>query len=209
MRFFIALIMVILPLIACAESKTAKPEFVEGQDYTVIPGQPKPPKTGKITATEFYWYGCGHCYKFESLVKKWKKTLADDVEFSASPAIWRPAMRTHAKLYYTAQSMGVLDKLHQVFFESMHLKGMRLVDLAEIEKVVSEHGVDGKVFVSTMESFAVDAQVKLADSRQKNFRISATPEMVVADYYHVKTKGSQKRMLEVVDFLIEKLRSER
>lgn len=211
MRIFALALALVMPLLACADGEPTKPKFEEGKDYVVLSGQPKPSKSGPIEVTEVFWYGCGHCYQFENLVGPWKKNLADDVEFIQSPAIWNDMMRTHAQLYYTAASLEALDKLHPAFFDAMHKKNMRLTRDEEIAKVVSQHGVDGDVFVKTMDSFAVNAQVTQADKRQRAYKVSGTPEMVVAGYYHVGTAkaGSQKRMLEVVDFLIEKVREER
>ncbi len=209
MRFIIILLALALPMLASAQLAPVKASFEEGKHYTVIPGSSKPAKTGKITVTEFYWYGCGHCFKFEPMVSKWAAKLPADVEFSASPAMWRDNMRTHAKLYYTAKSLGKLEPLHQAFFDAMNVKRNRLVKPAEISKIVSAHGVDGKVFLETMDSFAVNAQVKLADSRQKNYRISATPELVVGGYYHIRATGGQKQMLDVASYLVEKIRNER
>lgn len=211
MRVFAIVLSLILPLLACAED-TAK--YKEGEHYIVIAGQPQPAKTGKIEVTELFWYGCGHCYAFEPLIQKWKAGIADDVQFIGSPAVWRDAMGTHAKLYYTAKSMGVLDKLHSVFFETLH-KAPRptaaLVNAQDIAATVSKHGVDGDLFVKTMDSFAVNSQVQQAIARQKSYKISGTPEMVVAGYYLVSSSkaGGHKEMLEVVDYLVDKIRTER
>lgn len=218
MRIVALLLALITPLLACAEqAEPAKPAFDEGKHYTVIAGQPKPAATGPIKVTEVFWYGCGHCYTFEPHIQGWKKTKADDVKFVGSPAMWKqrvqPAdlMWTHAKLYYTASAMSKLDLLHPAFFEAMHLKNMRLVAPEEIKKVVSEKGVDGDLFLKTMESFAVNAQVNQADQRQKTFKVTGTPEIVVGDYYHVSASkaGGQKEMIDVINFLVDKIRKER
>lgn len=217
MRFLIATLgFLVLPMLACA-AEPAKPAYEEGKHYTVLAGQPKPAKTGKIEVTEMFWYGCGHCYMFEPLLEEWQKTLADDVSLVRSPAMWQQrrnppdAMWTHAKLYYTASALGKLDTLHPVFFEAMHKFNKRLVNSDEIGAVVSAQGVDGEAFVKTMDSFAVNAQVTQADARQRAYRVTGTPELVVGGYYHVSASnvGSQKEMLQVADFLIDKIRSER
>lgn len=215
MRILAVVLGLALPLFANAQS--VEPKFEEGVHYTVLAGQPKPDKSGDIEVTEIFWYGCGHCYTFEPLLQEWKKDLAEDVEFTRSPAMWKQrrnpadAMWTHAKLYYTASALGELDKLHDAFFKAMHVKNQRLIDDAEIAKVVAEQGVDGETFIKTMDSFAVNSQVTQADARQRAFQISGTPEVVVEGYYHISASkaGGQKEMLEVVDFLVEKLRAER
>lgn len=215
MRILAVFLGLVLPLFAYAES--AKPKYEEGVHYTVLAGQPKPAKSGDIEVTEMFWYGCGHCYTFEPILQKWKEKVADDVAFSRSPAMWKQrrnpadAMWTHAKLYYTASALGELETLHDAFFKAMHVKNKRLVDKSEIAEVVSAQGVNGETFVKTMDSFAVNSQVTQADARQRNYQITGTPEMVVGGYYHVNASkaGGQQQMLDVVDFLVNKVRSER
>lgn len=217
MRFLIAILGLALPMLACADSKPATPAYEEGKHYTVLADQPKPPQTGKIEVTEMFWYGCGHCYTFEPLLEEWQKTLADDVALVRSPAMWQQrrnppdAMWTHAKLYYTATALGQLNTLHMAFFEAMHRFNKPLVNSNEIASVVSAQGLDGEAFIKTMDSFAVNAQVTQADARQRAYKVTGTPELVVGGYYHVSaTKaGTQAEMLKVTDFLIDKIRKER
>lgn len=216
MRIFAVIFGLILPLLACAEDAPVKPKFIEGEHYQVLAGAPKPAKTGNIEVTEFYWYGCGHCYSFEPLIAEWRKGLASDVSFTQSPAMWKSrnpenAMWIHAKLYYTAKALGQLEKLHPVFFDAMHVKHKKLVNNDEIAALVTAQGLDGDAFVKTMDSFAVNAQVTLADSRQREAKVTGTPEMTVGGYYHISTgpAGGQKGMLEVANFLIDKIRNER
>lgn len=217
MRFLVAFLGLAMSMLACAAESPAKPKYEEGKHYTVLSNLPKPAKTGKIEVTELFWYGCGHCYLFEPQLAEWEKKLPGDVTLVRSPAMWRQggstpdAMWTHAKLFYTASALGSLDKLHPVFFEAMHKLNKRLLTQEEISPLVTAQGLDGEVFVKTMDSFAVNAQVNQADARQRKYQVSGTPEMVVGGYYHVNTvaSGGQKEMLQIVDFLIEKIRSER
>lgn len=215
MRILAVILGLAMPLLACAQGEKAKPAFEEGVHYSVLSGQDKPSAANKIEVVEMFWYGCGHCYTFEPLVQSWKKELKDDVNFSRSPAMWKQrrepadAMWTHAKLYYTANAMGVLDKLHMAFFDAMHKKNKALISGDEIAQLVSAHGVDGELFVKTMDSFAVNAQVQQADKRQRTYKVTGTPEMVVEGYYHISATqaGGQQKMLDVAEFLIEKVRA--
>src|SRR5690606_12416261 len=123
-----------------------------------------------------------------------------DVKLVRSPAMWRQArnpadaMWTHARLFYTATARGQLDKLHHVFFDAMHKHNKRLISPDEIKSVVTAQGLDGETFVKTMDSFAVNAQVTQADARQRDYRVTGTPEIVVGGYYHVSAAnaGGQK-----------------
>ncbi|HEY7774152.1 MAG TPA: thiol:disulfide interchange protein DsbA/DsbL [Marinagarivorans sp.] len=220
MRIAALILGLALPLLACAEDKasttTPAKTFEEGKHYTVISGATKPAKSDVVDVIEVFWYGCGHCYTFEAHIEPWAEKAPDYVNFTQSPAMWkqrRPGvpqdmMWTHAKLYYAAKAIQGLDKLHHAFFEAMHKDRKLLLDDAEIATVVDKAGFDGKNFVGVMNSFAVAGQVKQADDRQRQYKITGTPEIVVADYYHISASkaGGQKEMLEVVDYLVEKLR---
>lgn len=212
MRFLAVVLGLMLPFMAYAEDAA---KYKEGQHYTIIEGAPKPGKTGKIEVTEFFWYGCGHCYNFEPLIQKWKSGIASDVTFTATPAVWRDPMVPHAKMYYTARSLKLLDKLHPVFFNYLNrapggaARALQTSD--QIANLVKQHDVDADAFVATMESFAVNSQLQQGLARQKAASITGTPEMVVAGYYLVSSSkaGSHQAMLDVVDFLVEKIRKER
>ena len=75
------------------------------------PPQPVDSK-GKIEVIEFFWYGCPHCYSLEPHIEAWLKKLPPDVEFRRVPAIFNQRWGHDAAIYYTLESMGLLDKLH-------------------------------------------------------------------------------------------------
>ena len=217
-----------MALFACAEDKKVKEvkkevkaekaeavEYVEGKHYSIVKNSKKPAPGSKVEVMEVFWYGCGHCFKFESVLKPWKDKKANYIDFKRTPAMWtvrRPGMPSnwmeiHAKLYYTAQSMQYLDKLHLAFFEAMHKQNKQMYSPKEIENVVSAQGFNGKNFVAVMDSFAVKSLVEQADRRQKQYSITGTPEIIVGGHYHVTAKkaGTQKAMLEIASHLAKKI----
>ena len=205
-NLFLALaLFALLPLAACAQENT----YVEGKHYDTISPPLRARDPGKIEVIEFFWYGCGHCYNFEPLVTQWKKTLADDVSFMPSPAVWNAPMGLHAQAFYTAQALGVLDSVNGALFAAMNVDKKRLGSEAEIGEIFTANGVDGETFSKTFRSFGITSQVKQADARARGARITGTPEMVVAGKYRVGTRkaGTQADMLKIVDFLIAKERA--
>jgi protein dithiol oxidoreductase (disulfide-forming) len=223
MRISALILGLVLPLFSYAQATNAqdaapaaKKTYEEGTHYSVIPGATKPAKSDKVKITEVFWYGCGHCFKFEDVLHPWLATKPAFIEFTQSPAMWlqrRPGvpqdmMWTHAKLYYAAKAVNALDTLHKAFFEAMHKEQKQLLTDDEIAAVVTRAGHDGKNFIGVMNSFAVAGMVKQADDRQKTYKITGTPELVVGDYYHVNaTKaGGQKEMLDVALYLAETLK---
>ena len=45
-------------------------DYVEGEHYDVISPAVRA-SSEKIEVTEFFWYGCGHCYNFEPQLSQW------------------------------------------------------------------------------------------------------------------------------------------
>jgi thiol:disulfide interchange protein DsbA len=186
-------------------------EYEAGTDYDVISPALRTRNADKIEVLEFFAYSCGHCYNFEPLITQWKQGLADDVEFLPSPAVWNAAMEPHAKAFYAAQALGVLDKMHGALFAAMHVDKKRLSSEAEIRQVFVNNGVSAADFDKAYGSFGIGSQVRQAISRQKSARITGTPEMVVAGKYRVTTgkAGSQAGMLKIADALVAKERAQR
>ena len=186
----------------------AAQEWVEGEHYDVITPAIRG-SSDKIEVTEFFWYGCGHCYNFEPQVVQWKKTLADDVVVKGSPAMWNSLMEVHAKAFYAAEVLGVLDKVHMPLFQAINVDRKRLASEDELADLFAANGVAREDFSKAFNSFGVGSQVRQANARARAAKITGTPELMVAGKYRVSTRkaGGQANMLKVANFLIEKERA--
>lgn len=199
--------LVALPLMAVSAPAE---EWVEGEHYDVITPALRG-KSDKIEVTEFFWYGCTHCYSFEPQIAQWKKSLDDDVVVVGSPAMWNALMEVHAKAFYAAQVLGVLDKVHMPLFQAINVDRKRLDSEDELAALFVANGVAREDFQRAFNSFGVGSQVRQANSRARAARIAGTPEMMVAGKYRISTRkaGSQANMLKLATFLIEKERAAR
>lgn len=186
-------------------------DYIAGKHYIVLDEPVRTSDPSKIEVTEVFWYGCGHCYAFEPLLEKWAKTLPADVVLVRSPAIWHPTMQLHARAYYTAKALNVLDSMHQVLFDAMNVDHNKLATEDDIKKIFVAHGVDGDTFSKTFNSFGVGSAVGQADARQRGYKITGTPEMVVDGKYRISAgeAGSHEAMLAVIDQLIATERAAR
>ena len=193
------------PLFAADESKTYEP----GKHYDVITPAIRTANPDKIEVVEFFWYGCGHCYNFEPVIGQWKKSLADDVDFKGSPAVWAPQMELHSKMFYAAEVLGVMDKMHLVLFQAMNVDKKRLASESEIAALFVANGVSEADFSKAFNSFGVSSMVRQATSRARAAKISGTPEIMVNGKYRISTRMgfSQTEMLAVASYLIEKERA--
>lgn len=197
----------LLPVVACAEETTQ--DYVEGTHYDLITPAVRTAEADKIEVAEFFWYGCGHCYTFEPMIVQWKKTLADDVDFRGSPAMWNAQMELHARAYYAAEALGVLDAMNPVLFQAMNVDRRRLSSQAEIAELFAANGVAEADFDKAFNSFGVSSQVRQASARARAAKITGTPALMVNGKYHVSTRkaGSQANMLKIAEYLIAKERA--
>jgi thiol:disulfide interchange protein DsbA len=195
-----------VPFAAMADEEQA---WQEGTHYDLISPAVRTADPSKVEVVEFFWYGCGHCYTFEPLVSRWKKTLPDDVEFKGSPAVWNKPMELHAAMFYTADVLGVKETMHTVLFQAMNVDGKRLASEKEIKALFTANGVAAEDFDKAFSSFGVSSQVRQANARARAAKITGTPEMMVNGKYRISIRkaGSQANMLKVADYLIEQERA--
>ena len=91
-----------------------------GHEYKLL-SPPQPTHSGKkIEVLEFFWYGCPHCFHFEPIISKWKKSAPDYVYFVRVPAPLNPKWMVHTKTYYALELMGKVDEYHQYDVKQVH-----------------------------------------------------------------------------------------
>lgn len=195
--------------VACSAAENGPQRYISGEHYTVV-DKPVATETGdKIEVIEFFLYGCGHCYAFDPMVNAWVDKLPDDVEFRRVPVTFSSVGPLFARTFYTAQKLGVLDKLHSKLFDALHKDGVDLTSPAAIRKFFIAQGVDGKKFDSTFKSDKVSAHVKHADQLMRAYLIQGVPALAVNGSYTVNGRqaGSNDGMLDVASFLINKAKA--
>lgn len=204
----LAILSLLLPLALSASNTYAADTYTAGKHYEVLETPVRTSNPKRIEVAEVFWYGCSHCFTFEPMVSTWASQLPEDVNFMHSPAIWHKSMELHARAYYTAKALKVLDSVHLAIFEAMNLKKNKLASKEAIGKIFVAQGVELDKFNKTFDSFGVVSATKQADARQRSYGIKGTPEMVVNGKYRLSAKmaGSQQGMLQVADYLIEKER---
>ena len=180
----------------------------EGEHYDIVSPVLRTSNPEKIEVMEFFWFGCGHCYTFEPLLAAWKKTLADDVVFKGSPAIWNSTMEIHAKVFYTAEVLGISERINPVVFRAINQDRRPLTAESDIATLFESSGVLRSDFFDAFNSFGVGSQVRQASSRARSAKITGTPEIVINGKYRITTRkaGNQTNMLKIADYLIEKER---
>ena len=182
--------------------------FAEDGYITISPAQPT--QTGdKIEVLEIFWYACPHCYDFEPHIDPWQENIAEDVEFRRMPGIFRKSWIPHAKAYYTAEKLGVLDTIHSPLFDAIHKDRKKILDDKAIRKFFLKQGVDSDEFAKVYTSEEVDTKVKQAYVMGQRYKVTGVPAIIVNGKYMVSgsTAGSFENVLKVVDSLVDKERA--
>ncbi|MEO5343771.1 MAG: thiol:disulfide interchange protein DsbA/DsbL [Gammaproteobacteria bacterium SHHR-1] len=202
-KLLLALLLTGLPLLALAAGP-----FKENQNYfEIFPSYPGT-EPGKIEVVEFFMYTCPHCYDFEPHLLDWLKTKPEDVDFIKVPAIFNPQARFFAETYYSLEILGVDHSVHEKIFAAIHDQRRDLGNVDAMARFLGETGIDADSYRKQLKSFAVQARVNRADELVKRFSIRAVPSMVINGAWRTGQVASFEQMLQLVDHLIDKSRSE-
>ena len=196
------------PAIALAQFK--KP--VAGTDYQVLEARaPVEAPAGKIEVVEFFWYSCPHCNAFEPTLADWVKKLPKDVAFRRVPVAFNDTFVPQQKLFYTLESMGLLDKLHAKVFAAIHVEKLNLAKAEAVVEWVGKNGVDQAQFVKEYNSFGVVTKAQKGSQLQNAYKVEGVPALGVAGQFY--TDGTMARSMErallVVQSLVDDLRGKR
>jgi thiol:disulfide interchange protein DsbA len=180
--------------------------FIEGTDYQPITPPVKTSQPDAVVVTEIFWYGCPHCFRFEPYAQKLAAELPDGVVFEQVPSSINPRWTEHARAYYSFKLMGVLDKVHQQFFDAIHLKRQRMDNVDEIAQFVADQGLDEKVFREYYYSFPVETQIRKNIQKEKLYGHGGVPAVIVNGKYLVtgSLAGSNDRMVQIIKFLVDR-----
>ncbi|VAX07419.1 Periplasmic thiol:disulfide interchange protein DsbA [hydrothermal vent metagenome] len=199
------LLAILLPCLAVAGSDDAGP-FKAGEDYDVL-AKPIPTESGdKVEVLELFWYGCPHCYKLEPHLEHWEANMPENTMYRRLPAVFRPPWLIHAKAFYAAEAMGVLDKMHKPLFDALHAQKRDIYDEKSIIKFVAELGIDSEQFAKTYRSFAVQTKANRAKQMTGRYRIRGVPAIIINGKYRTgtaKAKG-EERLIQVINALVAK-----
>jgi thiol:disulfide interchange protein DsbA len=197
--------------------------WTEGVNYFLI-DPPRPPSMpgGKIEVTEVFSYACPACNLFVPTMHKLKTGLPPNAVFDFLPAAFNPSedWPMFQLAYFTAQALGVADQTHDAMFTAVWQGGdlavtdpaggrikSRLPTIEDAAKFYkAQAGVPVDKFLATAKSFSVDMKVRAAESLIVAYRVDRTPTIVVNGKYrlHAESAGGNDKVLELVNWLIEK-----
>ena len=193
-----------LLVLVVASAISATDKFVAGKDFEQISPSVKTQATkGKVEVIELFWYGCSHCFAFETEISVWENQKPGFIEFRRVPAIFDRKWASHARAYYTAEKLGLTKIVHPKLFAALHTEKQTIYTETELADFFESIGVGKEDFTAAYTSFEVDTLTRKAMALTRSYGIGGVPSMIVAGKFRssVRHAGSSKNLLNVVDFL--------
>ena len=187
-------------------------QLAVGRDFVEIKPPLQADNPAKIEVIEFFSYACPHCSDLNPIIKKWAAKLPADVEFKRVPVSFNsPFYQLMAKLFYTLDAIGEMERLDAAAFDAIHVKGLKLIDEKSVQEWAVSQGVDAKKFSDAFKSFSTDSNVKRADQLSRAAKIPGVPALVVDGRYLVVGKNvkNHDELLALTEKVIDKARTER
>jgi thiol:disulfide interchange protein DsbA len=178
-------------------------EYKLGKDYQLIDNPLPVRQDGMVEVSEIFWYGCNHCYSFESTINNWDANKPDYVKFSKMPVTWSQIHQLHASLYHTIEALKLGKGAHTAVFTTIHKENNFLASQKSVVKFLSKLGVEEEKSKQYLNSFAVKQKVSRGIQVSKQLRITSVPMIIVDGKYMIVSKPSRQEMLEVLDYVVE------
>jgi thiol:disulfide interchange protein DsbA len=162
----------------------------------------------RIEVVEVFWYGCPHCYTLEPYLEKWLETKPEDVEFRRIPGVLGKNWLPHGRAYYTAEELGILDKIHKPLFDAIHRDNRNIMDEKTLREFFAELGVKKADFDKVYQSEEVTEKIKKAFTAAQGYRLTGVPAIIVNGKYRTGASmtGSNQKLIEVINYLVEQER---
>ena len=213
MKFLSRAALALLAALPLACTAADESEFKAGQHYKEVRAPQPVDDPSKIEVAEVFWYGCSHCHQFEGYIDKWLPGKSGDIAFVRIPAaLGRPIGVTHSKAYYTAEMLGVIERVHKPLFVAIHKDGKMMGTPEQLRELfVKEGGVKPEDFDGAFGGFAVDSRVRIAETALREMGVASTPTVLVHRkwYTNGSMAGGYDKVFKVVDELVKKARAEK
>ncbi len=206
MMKFVRQIWCVLLLLPLLSLNLQAEEYNEGEHYTKISKPVRTQDPSKVEVVELFGYWCPHCNNFERHLEPWKKNMDAQSYFKHIPVVFSANQTEFAKAYYVAKALGVEKQAHQGLFNLIHRQRQWIDTKEQLAAFFASYGVEESAFNKAYNSFSISSQLNSGKKKAKAYQVRGVPSLVVNGKYLVtaETAGSQRNMLKVVDYLINK-----
>ncbi|MEV6210839.1 thiol:disulfide interchange protein DsbA/DsbL [Kitasatospora sp. NPDC051914] len=195
--------------LAPGTAAAAAPDTPRDGAHALHPGHPQRTAAQHQEAVEFFWYGCKHCALFEEPLERWAARHSADVLLRRVPAVWpggpdEQRQLGHARLYYTLERLGEVDRLQAAAFRAVRERRADLATESGAEAWALTQGVDTAAFRAAYRSAEVDRLVADAPEQLVRNRITEIPTVLIGSGRTSPTgAGGVERMPDAMDGLVE------
>tara|TARA_Y100000766_G_C18749216_1_gene527593 strand:+ start:245 stop:877 length:633 start_codon:yes stop_codon:yes gene_type:complete len=186
-------------------------EYKEGVNYFPLKIS-QPTQTGeKVEVLELFWYRCPHCYELEPYLAQWQKNKPEFVEFVRFPAVLNRSWEFDARVFYTFAALGLIDELHEKYFNAIHSERKRITSLEQLANWVDSQGLNSQPIVDAFNSFGVNSMVSRAIDLSSRYDTDGVPTIIVDGKYRTKVSlaGGQNEIIDLINYLALRAQSER
>ncbi len=182
-----------------------------GREYTRL-SPPRPVTTGsRIEVIEFFYYGCPICYEFQPYFSRWMFQAPDDVVLRRVPALSSENWEPFAKLFYSLELVGELNRLHWPVYDNFHFDGMKLNDEKVMLDWIVRNGLDRQKFLAAYNSDEVKDRLNRSRELMKTYDVRGVPSIIVDGKFQTSARlaGGTRQLAQVLDQLVKLARKER
>ena len=180
-------------------------------DYRAIMPQSVQVPAAQIEVIEFFWYGCPYCNSLQPVFERWISRKPADVTVRRIPAVLRENWAPHARVFYTLEALGEVERLHQRAYYSYHVEELAMSRPEAMSEWAIRNGIAREHWDTAYNSAAVQRKVEEAAQLTRAYSVTGTPSLVVDGRY--LTSGSMSETLDglipILDGLLFRVRATR
>jgi thiol:disulfide interchange protein DsbA len=191
MKNFAPILFLLSGFTAFAQEPTvsAQRTYTQGVHYNLIEPAYETSEDEQVIVYEFFSYKCPHCSSFQPHIKPWHNKLPEHIKLVRIPVVFQDSWKVFAKAYYTAETMGIIEKTHQPFFNAIHKQLKRLNTIEDVATWFADNfQVDRDAFLSTANSFMIDSKIRQSKNLTRKMQITSTPTVIVNGKFKPDTK---------------------
>ena len=191
--------------LVCFAAPTAAQEMRQPRvnyEYRLI--EPQPVETGgKIEVVDFFWYGCPYCNALQPALAAWDQRKPADVVLRRIPVILRDTWAPHARIFYTLEALGEIERLHPRVYYGYHVEELLMSKPDVMAEWAAKNGIDRQKWLDAYSSPEVERKVQRARELTRLYNVQGTPTLVVDGRY--LTSGNMAETLHGVIPILEDL----
>ncbi len=183
---------------------TATANVIAKDKYIVFDNPVYQANSEKVEIIEFFWYGCPHCFRLEDSLNNWFEKNSDYVELTKIPANLGNKSLAHAKAFFTAEKLGILESIHPRIYNDINKQNKSLSSISSIRKIFIEAGISALDFDTTYSSSGVREKVRYAQALWSSFALKGVPAIIINRKYgtSLSLAGGSEQMFDVMNMLI-------